>query len=232
MAPNIPYYALQTGFALRAGSWHALFPNATLDAPKDANLMSRLSPITDQNISPEQRKTRDAITGGKRGKDGRIGLANEDGSLIGPFNAMLHSPEIGDRLQKLGEALRYDNSLPARTVEIAILCVARQWQAEFEWWAHKNIAKRAGLEDAIIDAIYNEEKPDFSDAGEAAAHRAARELLTNHQYSNSAYRELVEAYGERGAVDLTVLVGYYGAISGVLNGFDIPLPPEVAPVFE
>ena len=75
----------------------------------------------------------DAITGGLRG------------DIPGPLNIWLRRPEFADHAQRLGEYCRYKTSLPTDLVEIAILCVARLWGSEFEWYAHKRIALEKGV---------------------------------------------------------------------------------------
>ena len=49
-----------------------------------------------------------------------------------------------DRLQKLGEYLRFYGALPARISELVILAVARQWTQQFEWSVHVALARGQG----------------------------------------------------------------------------------------
>ena len=95
--------------------------------------MPRLTPVQPEAMSDEQRALYEAILGGKRGP----GMRGEDGALIGPFNAMLLNPHVGDRVQRLGEALRFDISLSRNVIEVATLVVGNHWRAQFEWWAHE-----------------------------------------------------------------------------------------------
>ena len=81
-------------------------------------------------LSPAQRQVHDAIAGGPRG------------GVRGPFAVLLRSPEVADRVQKLGEHLRYNSSLPARLNEFAIIINARFWGSKYEWFAHRPMAER------------------------------------------------------------------------------------------
>ena len=76
--------------------------------------MSRLPYLTPAELTDRQQEGYAAITSGPRGNPQRPGggLARGDGALVGPFNAMLHAPEVGDLVQQLGAALRYQNSVP------------------------------------------------------------------------------------------------------------------------
>lgn len=99
-------------------------------------------------MSPAQARVAQSIVSGPRGK------------LIGPFNAWLRSPELADRLQKVGEYIRFNSSLPTRLNELAILITARSWGSQFEWWAHAKFALDAGLSQDIVDAIAAGQRPD------------------------------------------------------------------------
>ena len=71
-------------------------------------------------LGPDARALYDRINAGPRGAS----MVDDRGALIGPFNAMLLSPALGDPLQELGAAIRYRSSLTDRCRELAILIVA------------------------------------------------------------------------------------------------------------
>ena len=189
--------------------------------------MSRLTPLRPEAMSDEQRALYDAILGGKRGP----GMRREDGTLIGPFNAMMLNPHVGDRVQRLGEALRFDISLPRNVIEVATLVVGSHWRAQFEWWAHERLAKQAGVSEGVITAIKRGERPDFSDEDEAGAYEVASELYRTQRLSDASYAKAVESFGESKLFELIALVGYYSLVSLLLNGFDVPLPDGETPPF-
>jgi 4-carboxymuconolactone decarboxylase len=169
----------------------------------------------------------DALLSGKRG----AGLTASDGSLIGPFNAMLRNPHVGNRIQSLGEALRFDTSLSRRVIEIATLVVGAHWRAQFEWWAHERLARQAGLSEAVIMAIKRGERPVLDDASEATAYEVATEIYRTQRLSDATYARAVGHFGEAGVFELLALVGYYTLISLLLNGFNVPLAPGETPPF-
>ena len=59
-------------------------------------------------------------------------------------------------MQSFGAHTRCNSSLPLALNELAILLVARDWTAQFVWWAHRRIAEEAGLPVALIQAIANQ----------------------------------------------------------------------------
>ena len=189
--------------------------------------MPRLTPIRPEVMSDAQRALYEAILGGKRGP----GMRGEDGALMGPFNAMLLNPHVGDRVQRLGEALRFDISLPRNVIEVATLVVGSHWRAQFEWWAHERLAKQAGVSENIITAIKHGERPDFSNEAEAIAYDVTSELYRTQRLTDASYAKAAQHFGDSGVFELIALVGYYSLVSLLLNGFDIPLPGGQTPPF-
>ena len=53
------------------------------------------------------------------------------GAIRGPFLALIHQPELADRLQRVGEHLRYGSVLPKAMTELAVLTVARRWSCQW-----------------------------------------------------------------------------------------------------
>ena len=179
--------------------------------------MPRITPPAPEAMTAEQRAVYDAIVAGPRG------------SMQGPFNAWLASPALADRAQKLGEFCRFNSSLPPRLSELAILYTARQWNAQFEWYAHEKFARQGGLADAIIEAIRARRRPDGMAADEAAVYDLCDELYRTRRVSQATYDRAVAELGERSVVDLVGIIGYYVLVSFTLNVFEMPLPEGVAP---
>ncbi len=190
--------------------------------------MPRLTPVRPDAMSAAQQALYEAIVGGKRGP----GMRGEDGALIGPFNAMLLNPHVGDRVQRLGEALRFDISLPRNVIEVATLVVGSHWRAQFEWWAHERLARQAGVSEAVITAIKRGERPDFSHDDEAKAYDVASELYRTQRLTDATYANAMQCFGEAGVFELIALVGYYSLVSLLLNGFDVPIPAGETPPFD
>ncbi len=184
--------------------------------------MSRLPLLVPEQLDDAQRSLYDSILGGPRG---RAGLTDDAGAIRGPFNAWLYRPELGARLSKVGEALRFESSLPQNVVEVAILTLAHTWRAQFEGWAHERIARREGVREEVVLALRQGETPTFDDPQEELAHVFAKELLATKRVPDALYERATETFGHEGVVDLVSLLGYYCVISMTLNTFEVPLPP-------
>ncbi len=151
-------------------------------------------------------------------------LSGERGTLDGPFNVTLRSPVMGDKAQKLGAELRFHSSLPNRLVELAILMTARFWSSQYEWSAHRKLALAAGLSQGTIEAIGSGKRPSALQPDEEIVYNFANELFRTKQVSDAVFRAAVDKFGERGAVDLTGVMGYYCFVSMMLNIDRYPLP--------
>jgi 4-carboxymuconolactone decarboxylase len=171
----------------------------------------RFAPLTYDGLTPEQKTMADNLLSGERK------------GMNGPFNALLRSPQIGDAAQKFGAQVRFHSSLPNRLNEFAILITARFWNAQYEWSAHRKLALTAGLKPAIIETLGEGRKPVAMQADEEVIFNFADELLKTRQVSDAAFKAVVDKFGERGAVDLTAVLGYYCFVSMILNVDRYPL---------
>jgi len=183
----------------------------------------RLDALDPDQLDGAQAELYAAITGGPRAADrGRSPIVDARGRLLGPFNAMLYNPALGDPMQGLGAAIRYRTSLDAATREVAILAVAATLDSEFEWFAHERLARGAGVSEETIGRIATGVEPE----GEAALpYRAARALIEAGDLPDGLYAEVQDRWGTTGCVELVVLIGYYRMLALVLRTFRVSAPP-------
>jgi 4-carboxymuconolactone decarboxylase len=178
-----------------------------------------MPPIPAAQMTPEQRAAAEEVASGRRG------------ALIGPFIPAVRSPEFMRRLQRLGEYLRYDNALPRRLSEMAILLTARAWKQEFEWHVHAPLALQAGLSERIIDAIAAGDRPSAMAEDEAVIHDFFDELQTTRAVGDATYGRAFAAFGERGVIDLVGIIGYYSTLAMIMNVARTPAPDAEARAF-
>jgi 4-carboxymuconolactone decarboxylase len=182
-----------------------------------SNRPLRFPPLESDAMTPAQREVADAISSGPRG------------GLRGPFQAWLRSPELAQRLQKVGEYLRFSSSVPRRLNELAILMTARAWDAQFEWYAHHRLAMEAGLDPAVAADIAEGRRPTSMQPDEAIVHDFCAELRATRTVSDATLRAAVDLLGEQGVIDLIAVNGYYDVVSMTLNVAEVPLPDGLAP---
>jgi 4-carboxymuconolactone decarboxylase len=151
-------------------------------------------------------------------------LGAEGGGIPGPFNAYLRSPAVGTHIDRLGRALHTEITFSARLRELAILLVAAEWKAQFEWFAHAPLAQREGVHPDVVNAIYEGRQPDFASSDEATIYRFVHELLATRRVSSQTYQQAIALLGETGLMELVALLGQYTLVSMTLNAFQVPLP--------
>jgi 4-carboxymuconolactone decarboxylase len=144
-------------------------------------------------------------------------IAGPRKGVKGPFIALLRSPELLARAQKVGEYLRFNSALPQRLAEFATLVVARTWTQQFEWFVHVPLALKEGTSAQTIDALRVGRRPGAMSDDEALVHDFTTELVAHHGVSDDTYRRCVERLGERGTVDLVGTIGYFVWMSMLLN---------------
>ena len=181
----------------------------------------RMPPIAPGNMSDAQKSVAADISAGRRGGVGRS------------FHAMLRSPGLTDRAQRLGEYLRYETALDPRIRELATLLAARNWTQQYEWHVHVPHALKAGLKPALIEAIAQGRRPGAMAQDEEIAYDMVMELLANKGVSDPTYERAVHQFCESGVVDLLGVLGYYSMLAMIMNvartgipdGQPLPLVP-------
>ncbi|MGI5269493.1 carboxymuconolactone decarboxylase family protein [Nonomuraea sp. CA-218870] len=173
----------------------------------------RLRPMPPARLDPAARALYDRVNAGPRGAS----MLDEQGALIGPFNAMLLSPALGDPLQELGAAIRYRSSLSDRCRELAILTVAAHWSSVFELQVHEKIASGLGFTESQLGAVRTGEPLSLDDPEEAAVLRVTRALVAKGDLDDEEYALLPEPV----IFELTTLTGYYATLALQLRVFRV-----------
>ena len=175
--------------------------------------MTRLPVPAPDEMSAEQRAVHDRIASGPRG------------GVRGPLALWLHRPELADNAQALGRYCRYETCLPPRLSELAILTTARIWDAAYEWQAHLQPAREAGLSEEVIVALGEDTTPVFQSPDEELVYSFTRELNLTRSVSDDLYARTVAELGPDATVDLVGILGYYSLISMTIKAFDVS-PPD------
>jgi 4-carboxymuconolactone decarboxylase len=156
------------------------------------------------------------------------------GGVRGPFLALLHNPPLANRIQALGEHLRFGTGLPGALVELVVLVTARRWTCQFEWVAHARIARKEGLSEHIIAAISEGRRPQPMSEDEALAYDIAQAAHATGELPDALFAAAEARFGRAAILDLLALCGYYAMLAMVLNTARPALPdgtpPPLAPM--
>ena len=180
--------------------------------------MSRLPELTPETMTEAQRRVAEEIASGPRG------------GVRGPFPWLLRSPGIAGQVQRLGAYIRYQSALPGNLRELAILITARFWRAQYEWHAHKPLALKEGVDEAVVEAIARRRRPQFADRAESAVFDFCTAILVSHEAADETYQAALDRLGEEQLVDLVGLMGYYSLLAMVMATFQIPVPGGEMPL--
>ena len=175
----------------------------------------RLQILEDKQMNAQQRTLVQALRSGPRGHSIEI---------RGPFAAFLHAPVFGNLAQDLGAHCRYNTAVPARLSEFAILCTARLWRAQYEWYAHEPMALKAGVAPETVRDLKAGRVPKKAKKDERAIYDFVQELYKTRRVSDKTYKRVNAIFGDRGTVELVGILGYYTLISMTLNVFRAELP--------
>jgi len=152
--------------------------------------------------------------------------------LAGPYNPLLRSPILGQRMFDLLYYLRWNSSVPLRLNEMAILITGRLWRSQVEWFAHGPLAIKAGLSPEIVADLKAQRRPANMKLDEAAVYDFVMELSTQHRVSNETFARAKDILGEQQVVDLTTVTGTYVTVAMILAMAQEGVPPGKEPPFK
>jgi 4-carboxymuconolactone decarboxylase len=159
--------------------------------------------------------TMEQLTGAQKALGEQIVKVSSVG-LGGPYNPLLRSPVLGQRMFDLWHYLRWETSVPLKLNEFAILIIGRQWRSQVEWYAHAPLAIKAGLSPDIVAELKANKRPANMAAEEAAVYDFVTELTTKHAVSDETFARAKKLFSEQQIVDLTTVAGSYVATAMLL----------------
>lgn len=181
--------------------------------------ITRFVPLKPEELSPAQKVWADMIAAPPRNAK----YTNP------PYRAYIRDPELAPRLTALTEYLRWNTALPARLSEFAILITARQWTAQYEWFAHYPLALKGGLDPKIAGDIAAGKRPNNMKDDEAALYDLAMALYRDRKVPDPVYQAALEKFGERGIMDIIAIIGYYDLVSMTLITMQAGPPNDSVP---
>jgi 4-carboxymuconolactone decarboxylase len=198
-----------------AGGWFA----ATMFAPPATGKEPRFPQLTMDQLNEAQKSLGEQIM-----KVSSVGLG-------GPYNPIIRSPVLGQRLYDLFYYLRWQTSVPTKLNEFAILIIGRQWRSQVEWFAHAPLAAKAGLSADIIAELKASKRPSNMAEDEALVYDFVTELTTTQKVSDDTYARAKKVFNDQQIVDLTAVAGNYVMVAMLLAMAEETTPPGKEPPF-
>lgn len=174
---------------------------------------SRLAKFDPTDMTPGQRRYYDQM------------LQRSRGGLQGPMNVLLRSPEFAEAMNALGEFARQPAAgVPPRLQELAILTVARFWDADYEWWVHVPKAIALGVPRTAVEDIRTGRPPHDLSPDDRVVHRFLHTLLHERKVSDELYNEATAVLGAVPLIHLIGFAGHYGLLAMILNATETHTP--------
>jgi 4-carboxymuconolactone decarboxylase len=149
--------------------------------------------------------------------------------LGGPYNAMLRSPLMAERMLGMLDYVRFRTTMPHRLNEFAILIQARLWKSQVVWVAHYPLAIKAGLSESVADDLKVNKRPKSMKPDEAVVYDFCMEVSTKHQVSDATWKRARAIFSEQQIVDLIAANGVYVTTAMFLSVSQQSVPPGNTP---
>jgi 4-carboxymuconolactone decarboxylase len=186
----------------------------------DAQSNSRLPLITKSSLDEEGRRIFEAING-----------KEVNTPRLGPPASSMHSLAAAEPYDRLNQVLRSANVIGPQFFEISTLVPAREFNQQYEWTAHELGARRVGVAQEVIDVIKHDRPTTGLPEKEATAIEFGRAMLRgNRQVSPDLFAKMVSLFGERGTIEITMVMGDYAMTAMLLNAVNQQLPQNWEPL--
>ena len=187
---------------------------STLLSAAVAQAADRLPVIPPDQYTPQQKKAADEF------------LAARKVPVFGPFEPLMHSPQVMTQARSMGDYLRYNSAIGNTLSELVILITAREWTQDYEWYVHYPIAIKAGIKPEVAAAIADGRRPEGLSEDEQIVYDFSLELHRNKRVSDPTFARAEKRFGKKGVVDLTGINAYYTLLAMQMNAAQYQAPKE------
>ena len=177
--------------------------------------MPRIAPVTGKSVAPvHHHNVVDAVQ-------------KVFGNVRGPFSILLHSPALAERLLPLvlffPERRAWSTRSSARSPSSR-----RCASAKPRTCGRRRSAQRAatGLREDVIDVLRAKGDPTKLSEEERDIVTYVRQLMRTNRVDQAAFDRLKKRHDAQWMVELTEAANYFAFLSGVVNAFEVPAPPE------
>ncbi len=148
-------------------------------------------------------------------------LAALRGRISGPSTIVLHSPGLARPWNEISEFLHRHSIVEPENAELAVCATARERDCGYIWNAHVPLARKAGVSVATIDAVRDRRPTAGLSASQTSVIDYVRQLIQNNRVESDVFTQLLQSHSAQWLVELTVWIGRYQALAGILNAFEV-----------
>lgn len=164
----------------------------------------RLAPIDPATASDEQTRVIARLGAGR-------------GRVPTPFNIWLHNRQLADGMEIIGTHIDHSPVLSEAESEVAILSTAVFWNADYVIANHRRHALKAGVPEAVVDAILAKQRP-VSDGGSfGILCDAVADILAGGVVDDARFERYATQLGRGVIAELLVTIGYFTSVALAMN---------------
>jgi 4-carboxymuconolactone decarboxylase len=180
--------------------------------------VGRFAEIPDDQYTPEQQEAYRTLIDAE-------GLAPGAALPSAPLKIWMTNPKLSKALAPLIWHLHPSHfSLSPRERELAVCILASKWHTPYTIYAHETFAKNSGMPPEMIDAVISGLPASFANEREQVIYEMATALANSRWIAKGLYDRAVKVLGHIGITDVTVLMGFYTAVSLTVGFYDVPAP--------
>lgn len=146
--------------------------------------------------------------------------------VVNLYRVLAHAPEICRGFIRFGNRVLYKGALTPALREIAILLVSERTDANYERTKHRDIAAKAGVRPEQIAEVANWEGSKAFNDQERAVLQYTEEVNRDVRAQEATYAALKQHFNTQAIVELTVTIGFYGAVSRILENLQVELEDD------
>jgi 4-carboxymuconolactone decarboxylase len=149
------------------------------------------------------------------------------GLLPGPHKIWLANPRLSQTIVPTGAYFQTDSTLTKAEIEIVTNLTTGRWVTPYANYEHEKIGvEKGGLAPDTVEALITGRPIAFDDPRQQVVYELAATLVVPRFVPLGLYRRAKALLGDAGIVDVTVLIGWFTAVSMTLAAFDVPANAE------
>ena len=149
------------------------------------------------------------------------------GLIPGPHKIWLANPRLSRTIVPTGAYYQTDSTLTKAEIEIVTNLTTGRWATPYANYEHEKIGiEKGGLAPETVEALIAGRPVSFDDPRQQVVYELAAALVVPRFVPLGLYRRAKALLGDAGIVDVTVLIGWFTAVSMTLAAFDVPANAE------
>jgi 4-carboxymuconolactone decarboxylase len=158
------------------------------------------------------------------------GVMQTFGRIRGPFSMLLHTPGRARHFLGVVNFFRDESIVAQKLRSLAALTAAREREGAYVWAAQVEGARKAGVPEETIDLIRAKGDPSGLPEEEREVVIYVRQLVRTNHVEQAAFDALLRRHNIQWMVELTAAASYFGFLCGIVNAFEVAVPPGGDPL--